>query len=132
MKKFFIISVLAAIFGLTSCTGEGDEIVGTWEAEKLSMTADNGMVVEVPLAQAGMEMEITFKSNGEGYMKMTSEGERTSGSFTYTLNGTRLTMTSEGEPLSFPISIVGDNMTFELKKEFTGEDYDMALHFVRK
>lgn len=132
MKKFLIISVLAAIFGLTSCTGEGDEIVGTWEAEKLSMTADNGMVVEVPLAQAGMEIEITFKSNGEGYMKMTSEGERTNGSFTYTLNGTRLTMTSEGEPLSFPISIVGDNMTFELKKEFTGEDYDMALHFVRK
>lgn len=132
MKKFFIMSVLAAIFGLTSCTGEGDEIIGTWEAEKLSMTADNGMVVEVPLAQAGMELEMTFKKNGEGYMEMTSEGEQISGSFTYTLNGTRLTMNSEGELNTFPVSIVGDNMTFELTKEMTGEDYDIAIHFVRK
>ena len=131
MKKFFIISVLAALFGLTSCTGFGDDIVGRWEGTKMSMDVD-GTYIEIPLEQQGMSLEFTFKSNGNGTMVQTIDGERVSGDFTYTLNGSRLTISSDGESMSFPVTIDGDDMIMEWSEEMLGTDYPVNLHFIRK
>ena len=131
MKKFFIISVLAAIFGLSSCTGFGDEIVGKWEATKMSMNID-GYYIEASLADQGMYLEFTFKMNGRGSMVETVNGETASADFTYTLNGSRLTINSDGETISFPVTIDGDEMIFEWSEEMLGTDYPANIHLIRK
>ena len=131
MKRFFILSVIAAIFGLTSCTGEGDGIVGTWESTRMSMNIE-GVPVEVPLKEAGLEMELTFRSNGTGTWDQIANGEENGFDFNYTLNGTRLTISAEGESLSFPITLSGDNMSLEFSEDMIDTEYPATLHFVRK
>ena len=131
MKKFFIISVLAAIFGLTSCTGEGDNIVGTWDATKMSMKVED-VYMTVDIAETGMDMELTFKRNGKGTWIMSDNSGSEGFDFDYTLNGARLTISAEGESLSFPITITGDDMTMEFSKDMLDTDYPATLHFVRK
>ena len=131
MKRFFILSVIAAIFGLTSCTGEGDGIVGTWEATRMSMNIE-GLPMEVPLKEAGLEMELTFRSNGTGTWDQIANGEENGFDFNYTLNGTRLTISAEGESLSFPITLEGDNMSLQFAEDMIDTEYPATLHFVRK
>ena len=131
MKKFLIISVLAAIFGLTSCTGEGDEIVGTWDATKMSMKVE-GVNLTVDIAETGMDLELTFKGNGRGTWTMSDNSGSQGFDFDYTLNGTRLTISAEGESFSFPITITGDYMTMEFSKDMLDTDYPATLHLVRK
>ena len=131
MKKFLIISVLAAIFGLTSCTGEGDEIVGTWDATKMSMKVE-GVNMTVDIAETGMDLELTFKGNGRGTWTMSDNSGSQGFDFDYTLNGTRLTISAEGESFSFPITITGDYMTMEFSKDMLDTDYPATLHLVRK
>ena len=91
-----------------------------------------GTYIEIPLEQQGMSLEFTFKSNGNGTMVQTIDGERVSGDFTYTLNGSRLTISSDGESMSFPVTIDGDDMIMEWSKEMLDTDYPVNLHFIRK
>lgn len=65
-------------------------------------------------------------------MVQTIEGERLSGDFTYTLNGSRLTISSDGESMSFPVTIDGDDMIMEWSEDMLGTDYPVNIHFIRK
>ena len=97
----------------------------------MSMKVED-VYMTVDIAETGMDMELTFKRNGKGTWIMSDNSGSEGFDFDYTLNGARLTISAEGESLSFPITITGDDMTMEFSKEMLDTDYPATLHFVRK
>jgi hypothetical protein len=64
MKRFFILTAILAVFGLSSCEKEPSKaIVGTWEAVKME-TSIAGIDMTVNMADAGMKLEFTFNEDG--------------------------------------------------------------------
>ena len=130
MKRFFILTAILAVFGLSSCEKEPSKaIVGTWEAVKMEASIA-GIDMTVNMAEAGMKMEFTFNEDGSGsiYIESDGRGERTP--FEYSLNGNLLSIISDGETEGVPVSFGKNTMTVELNGDIIGEpNTKVTIHF---
>ena len=130
MKRFFILTAILAVFGLSSCEKEPSKaIVGTWEAVKME-TSSAGIDMTVNMAEAGMKMEFTFNEDGSGsiYIESDGRGERTP--FDYSVNGNLLYIISDGETEGIPVSFGKNTMTVELNGDIIGEpNTKVTIHF---
>ena len=130
MKRFFILTAILAVFGLSSCEKQPSKaIVGTWEAVKME-TSIAGIDMTVNMAEAGMKMEFTFNVDGSGsiYIESDGRGERTP--FDYSVNGNLLSITSDGEKEGVPVSFGKNTMTVELNGDIIGEpNTKVTIHF---
>ena len=130
MKRFFILTAILAVFGLSSCEKEPSKaIVGTWEAVKMEASIA-GIDMTVNMAEAGMKMEFTFNEDGSGsiYIESDGRGERTP--FDYSVNGNLLSITSDGETEGVPVSFGKNTMTVELNGDIIGEpNTKVTIHF---
>ena len=130
MKRFFILTAILAVFGLSSCEKEPSKaIVGRWEAVKME-TSIAGIDMTVNMAEAGMKMEFTFNEDGSGsiYIESDGRGERTP--FDYSVNGNLLSITSDGEKEGVPVSFGKNTMTVELNGDIIGEpNTKVTIHF---
>ena len=130
MKRFFILTAILAVFGLSSCEKEPSKaIVGTWEAVKME-TSIAGIDMTVNMAEAGMKMEFTFNEDGSGsiYIESDGRGERTP--FDYSVNGNLLSIKSDGETEGVPVSFGKNTMTVELNGDIIGEPKTkVTIHF---
>lgn len=130
MKRFFILTAILAVFGLSSCEKEPSKaIVGRWEAVKME-TSIAGIDMTVNMAEAGMKMEFTFNEDGSGsiYIESDGRGERTP--FDYSVNGNLLSIISDGETEGVPVSFGKNTMTVELNGDIIGEpNTKVTIHF---
>ena len=130
MKRFFILTAILAVFGLSSCEKEPSKaIVGTWEAVKME-TSIASIDMTVNMAEAGMKMEFTFNEDGSGsiYIESDGRGERTP--FDYSVNGNLLYIISDGETEGIPVSFGKNTMTVELNGDIIGEpNTKVTIHF---
>ena len=139
MKKF-IIALAAAIaaFGFTSCKKDADQttadhaIVGTWKATKMEMSIGN-MTQEIELSEMGGEIEFTFENDGTGYVAAFFDGEKLDAEMTYTVSGNMLSMTVEGDTVTYPFKVDGNHMALEFDEEFIEiEGARGFLHFEKQ
>ena len=130
MKRFFILTAILAVFGLSSCEKEPSKaIVGTWEAVKME-TSIAGIDMTVNMADAGMKMEFTFNEDGSGSIYIESEGRGERTPFEYSLNGNLLSIISDGETEGVPVSFGKNTMTVELNGDIIGEpNTKVIIHF---
>ena len=130
MKRFFILTAILAVFGLSSCEKEPSKaIVGTWEAVKME-TSIAGIDMTVNMADAGMKMEFTFNEDGSGSIYIESEGRGERTPFEYSLNGNLLSIISDGETEGVPVSFDKNTMTMELNGDIIGEpNTKVTIHF---
>ena len=130
MKRFFILTAILAVFGLSSCEKEPSKaIVGTWEAVKME-TSIAGIDMTVNMADAGMKLEFTFNEDGSGSIYLESEGRGERTPFEYSLNGNLLSIISDGETEGVPVSFGKNTMTVELHGDIIGEpNTKVTIHF---
>ena len=130
MKRFFILTAILAVFGLSSCEKEPSKaIVGTWEAVKME-TSIAGIEMTVNMADAGMKLEFTFNEDGSGSIYLESEGRGERTPFEYSLNGNLLSIISDGETEGVPVSFGKNTMTVELNGDIIGEpNTKVTIHF---
>lgn len=120
MKKFFILTVLLAVFGLTSCEKEPSKaIVGTWEAVKMEATIA-GIDMTMDMSEWKMKMEFTFNADGTGSMLLETEGNSEKSTFEYTVNGNLLSLVEGNETSGIPISFDKKTMVAEMSGEIFG------------
>jgi hypothetical protein len=130
MKRFFILTAILAVFGLSSCEKEPSKaIVGTWEAVKME-TSIAGIDMTVNMADKGMKMEFIFNEDGSGSIYLESEGRGERTPFEYSLNGNLLSIISDGETEGVPVSFDKNTMTMELNGDIIGKDNTkVTIHF---
>lgn len=130
MKRFFILTAILAVFGLSSCEKEPSKaIVGTWDAVKME-TSIAGIDMTVNMADAGMKLEFTFNEGGSGSIYLESEGRGERTPFEYSLNGNLLSIISDGETEGVPVSFDKNTMTMELNGDIIGnENTKVTIHF---
>ena len=130
MKRFFILTAILAVFGLSSCEKEPSKaIVGTWEAVKME-TSIAGIDMSVNMADAGMKLEFTFNEDGSGSIYLESEGRGERTPFEYSLNGNLLSIISDDETEGVPVSFGKNTMTMELNGDIIGnENTKVTIHF---
>lgn len=133
MKKFFIISAILAVLGLTSCEKETSKaIVGTWEAVSVEMSIE-GIKMEVDLTQLDVSMTFLFKADGTGSSTESTAGVSSSVDFEYSVSGSVLSITMEGETADIPITIDGKNMSMTMDGEILDEPgTSVKINFVKK
>lgn len=120
MKKFFILTALLAVFGLTSCEKEPSKaIVGTWEAVKMEATIA-GIDMTMDMSEWKMKMEFTFNADGTGSMLLETEGNSEKSTFEYTVNGNLLSLVEGDETSGIPISFDKKTMVAEMSGEIFG------------
>lgn len=131
MKRFFLLTAILAVFGLSSCQKDpANAIVGKWEAVSMEATIA-GVNMTVDMADTGMTMEFTFNDDGSGSLYFGSEyGDSESQAFTYSVKGNMLYVTADDETEGIPISIDNDTMTIEMDGELIGEENSkVKIHF---
>ena len=133
MKRFFLLTALMAVLGISSCEKEPSvAIIGTWEAVKMEATV-TGMTMTVNLAEVGMTMLFTFKADGTGSTYTESEGHGERVPFEYELYGDILTLSSDGATSGVPITIEKNTMVMELDGDDLGEDFTkLKIYFNKK
>lgn len=120
MKKFFILTALLAVFGLTSCEKEPSKaIVGTWETVKMEATIA-GIDMTMDMSEWKMKMEFTFNADGTGSMLLETEGNSEKSTFEYTVNGNLLSLVEGNETSGIPISFDKKTMVAEMSGEIFG------------
>lgn len=135
MKRLIMLAAsVIAVFSLTSCEPEMSRaIIGTWEATSMEATVE-GINMNFELEKMGLSMTFIFKENGTGTLVEKVEGETMSMDFDYSIEDGLLTLDSEGDIETVPVSIDGKKMTMVLD----GEDIldepgsNVKIYFTKK
>ena len=134
MRKLIItLAAIAAVIGLASCEKDPSKaIIGTWEATTVEMTIES-MKMEMDIAEMGTNLSFTFRKDGTGVASFAEEGVSEDIELTYSATETMLTVTIQGDTESFPYSIDGTDMTITLDGEILEEPgMKVVIHFVKK
>lgn len=118
MKRFFLVSVVLALFGFAA-NAQPQGLLGTWKTTTIDVLVDGEVIGSVNCSDQGMEMKFVFKASGVGYGVMVVDGDSETKNFKYRVSGTTVYMTNEnGEELPFTYS----NGKLFLKMEEDGTD----------
>ncbi|MBE6241368.1 MAG: hypothetical protein E7115_07745 [Bacteroidales bacterium] len=133
MKRIFILTVLMAVLGLTSCEKEPSKaIIGTWEAVKVEANV-LGVNMNYNMSDLNTRMELTFKKDGTGTILTASEKKSETTAFEYSVTGDKLSLIEEGSTSGISVSFDKKTMTMELNGERFGlGNSDVKVHFVKK
>jgi hypothetical protein len=133
MKKIFILTVIMAVLGITSCEKEPSKaIIGTWEAVKIEANV-LGVNMNYNMTDLNTRMEITFKKDGTGTIFTESEKKSETTAFEYSVNEDKVSLTENGSTSGIPVSFDKKNMTMELSGERFGlGNTNVKVHFVKK
>jgi len=135
MKRFFILTAILTIFGLTSCEKEPSKaIVGTWKAMKMEATVA-GINMTIDMAEKEMNMEFTFNADGTGSMLVEAGGKSETNTFKYSVNGNLLSLIEGDDTTGIPISFDKKTMVAEMSGEILGLEGDAAkvkVYFEKK
>lgn len=129
MKKFFILTALIALFGVTSCEkAPSKAIVGSWKAEKTEISY-GGVDLTLTMEEVGYNLTATFNEDGTGTFIYDEGGESDAEVFTYAANGKTLTITSYGETEVIPYEINGKDLILSYTEEEEGEVLNAKMYF---
>lgn len=133
MKRFFILTALLAVLGLSSCEKEpAKAIIGTWEAIQIESNI-LGVNMTYNMTDLNTRMELTFKEDGTGTILTESDKKSERTTFEYSVNGDQLSLTEEGSSSGIPVSFDKKNMTMELSGERFGlGNINVNVHFIKK
>ncbi len=133
MKRFFILTALLAVLGLSSCEKEpAKAIIGTWEAIQIESNI-LGVNMTYNMTDLNTRMELTFKEDGTGTILTESDKKSERTTFEYSVNGDQLSLTEEGSSSGIPVSFDNKNMTMELSGERFGlGNINVNVHFIKK
>ena len=135
MKRFFILTAILTVFGLTSCEKEPSKaIVGTWKAMKMEATVA-GINMTIDMAEKKMNMEFTFNADGTGSMLVEAGGKSETNTFEYSVNGNLLSLIEGDDTTGIPISFDKKTMVAEMSGEILGLEGDAAkvkVYFEKK
>ena len=135
MKRFFVITAIMAVLGLTSCEKEASKaIVGTWKAMKMEATVA-GINMTIDMAEKEMNMEFTFNADGTGSMLVEAGGKSETNRFEYSVNGNLLSLIEGDDTTGIPISFDKKTMVAEMSGEILGLEGDAAkvkVYFEKK
>ena len=95
MKRFFLVTVVLALFGFIA-NAQPQGLLGTWKCTTMEVIADGEVVMSMDCADAGMDMKFTFRPNGAAYGEIEIEGEIDAQKLTYKVSGTKILVTDEG------------------------------------
>ena len=133
MKRFFILTAIMAVLGITSCEKEPSKaIIGTWEAVKIEANV-LGVNMNYNMTDLNTRMEITFKKDGTGTIFTESEKKSETTAFEYSVNEDKVSLTENGSTSGIPVSFDKKTMTMELSGERFGlGNTNVKVHFVKK
>lgn len=102
MKKFFLVSLVLAFFGIAA-NAQPAGLVGTWKSTTVEVLSDGEVIMSMDCEEAGLSMEFKFKSDNTVTGVVISEGEREeSPEMVYAVEGTDILVTdAEGERVTF-------------------------------
>lgn len=102
MKRFFIVTVVLALFGFVA-NAQPTGLLGTWESTTIDVLSDGEVLMSMNCDVAGMSMEFKFMSDNTVTGVVESEGvKEESPEMVYVVNGTDILVTDdEGETVPF-------------------------------
>jgi len=102
MKKFFLVSLVLAFFGIAA-NAQPAGLIGTWKSTTVDVLSDGEVIMSMNSEEAGLSMEFKFKSDNTVTGVVISEGEREeSPEMVYAVDGTDILVTDEeGERVTF-------------------------------
>jgi len=117
-----IMLVLVMAFAMTACKKD-NEIVGTWTMTGGAMV--DMLAADMPegttLESLGIVLKFIFEDDGDFKMEMDVLGETESGEGSYEIDGNKVTMTIDGDPLTCEFKVDGDTLTLVGVEDFGGD-----------
>ena len=124
MKKFFLVSLVLALFGFAA-SAQPTGLVGTWKSTTVDVLSGDEVLMSMNCDVAGMSMELKFKSDNTVTGVVISEGEREEFSeIVYAVDGTDILITNEeGVTLTFKYAKGKLSLTMQV------DGMDLRLNF---
>lgn len=126
MKKFFLLSVILAFFGLTA-NAQPKNLLGTWKSTTVDVYAGTEYLMSMNCSAVGIEMSFAFKNGEECLVTIVAGGESETENVTYKVVGTVVILTDQsGEDM--PLIYKDGKLWMEQQED----GMDMRINFEKK
>ena len=116
MKKFFLVSLVLAFFGIAA-NAQPAGLVGTWKSTTIDVLSDDAVLMSMNCDVAGMSMEFKFMSDNTVTGVVESEGvKEESPEMKYRVNGTEILITNE-EGETVPMEYVNGKLSLTMEED---------------